>query len=394
MPALGTASISDQPLSRHLPGLDLLRAIAIGWVMCFHSFLVGGLNHHFAWLSRFGWMGVDLFFVLSGFLIGSQVLYPLTHGQPFSLQVFYLRRALRILPAFWVVLALYLAFPWFREEPGLEPWWKFATFIVNLSINYVPNQAFSHAWSLCVEEHFYLCFPVLAWVLTRRLSARAFVTVALTLVALGIASRTATWLHDSHLATVRNWFVEDIYFPTWNRLDGLLAGVALAALKTSRPGAWQALGAYANRALIGGVLILIFACWLFWNRTGVLANSIGWPILSLGLALLVFAGAQRNGLLGRRALPGAAWVAVVSYSLYLVHKPIYHIVQALYGDALSHNGLLAFASYTAASLFGAALLHYLVERPGLKLRDRLLSRTSSANLRAPMMRIEPKSTPP
>src|ERR1700722_16803612 len=155
MPALGTASFSDQPLSRHLPGLDLLRAIAICWVMCFHSFLVGGLNHHFAWLSRFGWMGVDLFFVLSGFLIGSQVLYPLTHGQPFSLGAFYIRRALRILPALWVVLALYVAFPWFREAPGLEPLWKFATFIVNLSINYAPNQAFSHAWSLCVEEHFY-----------------------------------------------------------------------------------------------------------------------------------------------------------------------------------------------------------------------------------------------
>src|ERR1700733_3108414 len=101
MPTPGTAVISDQPLSRHLPGLDLLRAIAICWVMCFHSFLVGGLNHHFAWLSRFGWMGVDLFFVLSGFLIGSQVLYPLTHGKEFSFRVFYICRALGILPAFW-----------------------------------------------------------------------------------------------------------------------------------------------------------------------------------------------------------------------------------------------------------------------------------------------------
>src|ERR1700679_1075097 len=100
MPTSGTAAIADQPLSRHLPGLDLLRAIAIGCVMCFHSFLVGGVNGNFAWLSRFGWMGVDLFFVLSGFLIGSQVLYPLTRGQPFSLRVFYIRRALRILPAF------------------------------------------------------------------------------------------------------------------------------------------------------------------------------------------------------------------------------------------------------------------------------------------------------
>jgi peptidoglycan/LPS O-acetylase OafA/YrhL len=394
MSALGTASISDQPLSRHLPGLDLLRAIAIGWVMCFHSFLVGGLNHHFAWLSRFGWMGVDLFFVLSGFLIGSQVLYPLTHGQAFSLRVFYIRRAFRILPAFWVMLALYVAFPWLREAPGLEPWWKFATFVVNLSIDYARNAAFSHAWSLCVEEHFYVCFPLLAWGLSRRLSARAFVSLILTLVVLGIASRTAVWLHDSHAAPVRNWFIEDIYFPTWNRLDGLLAGVALAALKASRPSAWQALGAYANRALMGGILIVALAGWLFWDRTGLLANSIGWPILSLGLALLVFAGAQRNGLLGRHAVPGAAWVAAVSYSLYLIHKPMYHIVGALYGDTLSRNGLLAFAGYAAASLFGAALLYYLVERPGLNLRDRYLSRTSITTLHPQVTGIEPDSTRP
>jgi peptidoglycan/LPS O-acetylase OafA/YrhL len=387
------AASSDRPLSRHLPGLDLLRAIAIGWVMCFHSFLVGGLNVHFAWLSRFGWMGVDLFFVLSGFLIGSQVLYPLIHGRQFSLRVFYIRRALRILPAFWVVLAFYVAFPWFREAPGLEPWWKFATFIVNVSINYVHNQAFSHAWSLCVEEHFYICFPLLAWALTRRLSARAFVSLVLTLVLLGIAARTAIWLHDNHAAPERNWFIEDIFYPTWNRLDGLLAGVALAVLKASRPRAWQELGAYANRALIGGILIVAFAAWLFWGRTGLLANSIGWPILSLGLALLVFAGAHRTGWLGRRAVPGAAWVAAVSYSLYLVHKPIYHIVQALYGDVLSRNGLLAFAGYTAASLFGAALLYYFVERPGLHLRDRL-SRTSFTKLQAQVPGIEPDSTPP
>lgn len=374
MPTPAMAAGADRPLSRHLPGLDLLRAIAIGSVMCFHSFLIGGVNEHLAWVSRFGWMGVDLFFVLSGFLIGSQVLYPLTHGLPLSLRAFYIRRAFRILPAFWVVLALYVAFPWFREAPGLEAWWKFATFVVNLSINYVPHQAFSHAWSLCVEEHFYICFPLLAWALTGRLSMRAFVSVILALVVLGIALRTTIWLHDHQVARARNWFVEDLYFPTWNRLDGLLAGVSLAALKTCRPRQWQAWGAYPNRALLAGILIVAFATWLFWNRVGLAANSVGWPVLSLGLALLVFAGAQRTGVIGRRAVPGAAWIAAVSYSLYLIHKPIYHIVQALCGEVLRRHGLLAFASYTAASLLAAAILYYVVERPSLLLRDRLLGK--------------------
>ncbi len=369
-------AISDRPTFRHQPGLDLLRAIAIGWVMCFHSFLVGGLNEHFAWIQRFGWMGVDLFFVLSGFLIGTQVLYPFAHGQPFSFRTFYLRRAFRILPAFWLVLALYVAFPGFREAQGLEPWWKFATFIVNLSSHYTHNQAFSHAWSLCVEEHFYVVFPLLAWALSRRLSARTLGLLILTVVALGIAVRTATWLHDDQAVTGRNWFIEDIYFPTWNRLDGLIAGIALAALKTWRPDGWRRMGAYANAATLGGVLIVLLATRLFWDRTGLLANSIGWPILSAGLGLLVFAGAHSTGWLGRRPVPGAAWVASISYSLYLVHKPIYHLVQMLCGAVLGHYAFLAFASYVTASLLGAGLLYYCVERPGLLLRDRMLSRAS------------------
>ena len=89
-----------------LPGLDLLRTIAIVWVMLFHSFIVGGLGPNFEWLSRFGWAGVDIFFVLSGFLIGTQVLRPLQRRERLSFGAFYARRAWRILPAFAVVLTL------------------------------------------------------------------------------------------------------------------------------------------------------------------------------------------------------------------------------------------------------------------------------------------------
>jgi peptidoglycan/LPS O-acetylase OafA/YrhL len=103
----------------HLPGLDLLRAIAIVWVMLFHSFLVGGLGADFAWLSRYGWAGVDIFFVLSGFLIGTQVLKQFKRSGSISLRGFYARRAWRILPAFAAVLALYGFFPALREAPGL-----------------------------------------------------------------------------------------------------------------------------------------------------------------------------------------------------------------------------------------------------------------------------------
>lgn len=351
-----------------LPGLDSLRAIAVVWTMLFHSFLVGGLGEDWQWLQQYGWMGVDLFFVLSGFLIGTQVLAPLARGGRLSFGDFYLRRAFRILPAFWAVLAVYLLWPGFREAPGMEPWWKFALFFVNLSIDYGSNAAFSHAWSLCVEEHFYLLFPILALGFARLRSGAALAAFCVLLVLGGIALRSAIWLHFDALAPDYNWFVEEIYYPTWNRLDGLLAGVLLATWKTYRPASWDRVAARANLVFVSGLATMALSFWLFRERTGLLGNSIGWPVLSLGLAMLVFAGAQTGSWIGRRAFPGAMWLAAVSYSLYLVHKPVYRLVETHLGEALGRigNGYAAFATYGVASLFPAALLHYAVERPGLR----------------------------
>ncbi|MFC5437185.1 acyltransferase family protein [Rhodanobacter umsongensis] len=353
-----------------LPGLDLLRAIAIVWVMLFHSFIVGGLGPHFAWLSRYGWAGVDIFFVLSGFLIGSQVLRPLQRGEPFSFGAFYARRAWRILPAFAVVLGLYAFFPALREAPGLQPWWQFATFTLNLLIDPVHNSAFSHAWSLCVEEHFYLVFPLLAWWLTRRPSMRKFAGLCVAIVMLGIGWRTTAWLHDSALDPARAWFLEDIYYPTWTRLDGLLMGVVLATLRVYRPQAWTRWQRHSNVVLVGGVAVTGLALWLFRDRTGLPANAIGWPLLSFGLALLVFAGADGRSLLGRWRVPGAGWVAAISYSLYLSHKIAFHLVQTGLGASLQEHRAITFAVYALAVLLLGAALHYLVERPFLQLRAR------------------------
>jgi peptidoglycan/LPS O-acetylase OafA/YrhL len=359
----------------HKPGLDLLRAVAIAWVMLFHSYLVGGLGDDFAWLSRYGWMGVDLFFVLSGYLIGRQVLARLASARGFSFAGFYRRRAYRILPAFVVVLAVYAALPGLRESPGMEPWWKFAGFFMNLSIHYAENSAFSHAWSLCVEEHFYLLFPLLAVAMAHRLSMPRFVAICAGIVVAGIALRTGVWLHDNALAeagigAARNWFVEDIYYPTWNRLDGLLAGVVLAAIEVHRARWWQAVQSRANLALLAGLAVLALSFWLFRERAGLLGNSIGWPVLSLGLGLLVFSGAGSTSWIGRVRVPGAAWLAAISYSLYLSHKLAFHAVQVVSATRLDGLGLLAFACYAGVSLLVGAALYYGVERPFLQLRDR------------------------
>jgi peptidoglycan/LPS O-acetylase OafA/YrhL len=375
MPAIAFTR-RDRMSMHRLPGLDLLRAIAIVWVMLFHSFIVGGLGPDFAWLSRYGWAGVDIFFVLSGFLIGTQVLRPLQRGEPLSFGAFYGRRAWRILPAFAVVLALYVWFPGLREVPGLQPWWQFATFTLNLLTD-TNNQAFSHAWSLCVEEHFYLVFPLLAWWLTRRSSTLGFISLCAAVVMLGVALRTTVWLHDAAMDPPRNWFLEDIYYPTWMRLDGLLMGIMLATLRVYRPQAWTRLQARSNMVLLGGIGVSCFALWLFRDRTGLLANALGWPSLSFGFGLLVFAGADRQSLLGRWRLPGASWLAGISYSLYLSHKIAFHVVATTFGAQLQGHGMIAFMTYAVAVLMLGAALHYLVERPCLRLRERRAIRQTS-----------------
>lgn len=350
-----------------LPGLDLLRALAVVWVMLFHSFLVGGLGPNWDWLSRYGWMGVDVFFVLSGYLIGGQLFQQLASQGRVDFAAFYWRRALRILPAFWVVLALYTLVPAVREAPGMEPWWVFALFVFNLCVDYSAHPAFSHAWSLCVEEHFYLLFPALAWALTRRPSARRTAVLALLVVAGGIALRSVIWLQGDALDVARNWFVEDLYYPTWCRLDGLLAGVLLAALRTWRPALWARWQARADAVLLVGVALLMLAFELFSQRTGLLANSIGWPVLSLALACIVFAAAQPCNRIGRWRIPGVAWVAAASYSLYLSHKIAYHLAQPWVEAHLS--GAAAFAAYALVVGALGAALHHTVERPALRWRD-------------------------
>jgi peptidoglycan/LPS O-acetylase OafA/YrhL len=377
---------------RRVPGLDLLRAIAIVSVMWSHGFLLWYGGARSALVSpdnpvlQFGWMGVDLFFVLSGYLIGSQLLKPVAAGRAPDLKDFWTRRAFRILPAYAVVAVVYFAFPVVREQPRIQPWWQFATFTENLLIDFRHAKAFSHVWSLCVEEHFYLLAPLLILLVRRR---PAWVTVGVCLgVLIGDAAlRALIWRHDlaplsPDSADFSRLFMERIYYPTWTRLDGLLAGVVLAAVRTFRPGVWARLTARPNLLAAAGLAALAPAIWLFQHQSAFWPSVAGYPLLSSAFALLVASAASQRGVLGARPIPGAGAVAAAAYSLYLSHKIAYHLVLQALGAQAKANPDLAVLLAVAAAGVGGALLYLGVERPFLRWRDRLQAQAAPAAVAA------------
>lgn len=362
---------------QRLPGLDLLRALAIVSVICTHSWLAGGMGYGFGWIENYGWMGVDLFFVLSGYLIGHQLFVRYERSGRLDLKAFYRQRAYRILPAYLVVIAIYFAIPGIREQPVIQPLWQFLTFTMNLFVGQRVPHAFSSAWSLCVEEYFYLLFPLAILVLAPRISGKRVVAVLISLMLLGMAWRGFAWLQFAASADAGGvseidvWrYMQLIYYPTYSRLDGLMCGVALAMLSVYRQPLWQRLQRNANALALLGVVVVGFAAWIFRDTLTFAACVFGFPVLSIGLALLVASATSPIGLLGKAKVPGVAWIAGASYSIYLTHKATLKIASHYLPELLKNRGIVTFLCCVPVAVAVAALLHYLVERPFLRLRDR------------------------
>ena len=353
------------------PGLDTLRASAIVAVMSFHMIAV--LPENWTVVTQFGWMGVDLFFVLSGYLIGSQLLLPYANGERPSILQFYRRRFFRILPAYLVVVTLYACWPAWREARGFGPVWKFLTFTENFLFD-PHNRSFSHVWSLCVEEHFYLVLPLLVAAMMLKPSARRTVVLIGGLMGGGIAFRGVAMMH--------HWdFYKFIYYPTHMRLDGLLVGVSLALVKVFRPEWWATGKRRGHAAFFSGLALVAAVMWAF--RDEGMGRETGWPewgmifglpVLAIGLGLIVASSLSENGWLSRWRLPGAQAIATLAYGLYMTHKAIVHLDRLYLPTLTANQDFRAVAIYVVSCVAAAALLHFAVERPFLRLRDWLENR--------------------
>lgn len=359
--------------STRIDGLDTLRATAIILVVLEHYALFVGVTPAFEWITDIGWVGVDLFFALSGYLIGNQVFAALRSDEGFSARHFYARRALRTLPAFYVVLAMNFLWPAFRGGRELPPLWEFLTFTQN--INLTPGTAFSHAWSLCVEEQFYLLLPLAAVLISLQRSSLRWGWTALALVvAGGMLARGQLWTHlvDGDPNSRLNYY-KYIYYSSLCRLDDLVAGVALAMLRNYHAALWQRLTSHGNAMLVAGLAVSALAFYLFMHDYfGLGVTVFAYPVLAAGFALLIVAALSEGALLHEVKVPGAGSIALWSYSIYLLHKQLCVLmVEPLKGVGIAPASWQSLAISLAASALSGWLLFRLVEQPFMALRSRL-----------------------
>jgi peptidoglycan/LPS O-acetylase OafA/YrhL len=365
------------------PGLDTLRACAIALVFMYHYAIFVSGRDTFGWLGEIGWAGVDLFFVLSGYLIANQLFAGIARGQALSLPRFYARRAFRTLPVFWLVLAAFALFPVAMGGKPPPPWWRFLTFTQNIGLQ--PGTAFSHAWSLCVEEQFYLVLPAIlalgAWLARGRVTLTRAHGWALmgALVAAGVVARCVLWQTYGRPADGRgDGYMAWIYYDTLCRFDEFVPGVAVAMLKNFHRPAWDGLMA-RGKALtaIGAAAVLVMmtlACRIYYidgYGWGFFMTAFGYSLIALAFAILVAAALSPSAGVLRWRIPGADRLALWSYSTYLSHKPLaYFIGQQLKPLGVSDAWRLAIIALACVAVGG--LLYTLVEAPFMALRDRLV----------------------
>ena len=358
-------------------GLDHLRALAILQVFLFHYYLLVDVKGEWVHrLAKFGWSGVDLFFVLSGFLISSQLFAQVRQEKKISYYEFFIKRSFRIQPAFWFITAIYFLFPVFREAHALPPLWKFLTFTQNIGLNSKDFGAFSHAWSLCVEEHFYFFIPVVLIILQYFKLTEKSLWLVLALFIVSFILRIYSYSHyylpkEANEFASMYWF-KYIYYPTYNRLDSLITGVTIAFVYQYYPGFWKRITRYGNYFFALSVLILTGAFILFRDQDSFGTTVFGFPVVALGYGFLVLGAVSPSSFLYKWNSKTTTFFATISYSIYLSHKVIIHLTTT-YLTNRRVEGYLVLLICILTCTIGAVLLNQAIEKPFMRLRRKFIA---------------------
>ncbi|HEX9512220.1 MAG TPA: acyltransferase [Puia sp.] len=380
--------LAKQAGNNKLFGLDHLRTLAITLVFFFHY----QLFQHPEWVRQagsFGWTGVDLFFVLSGYLIAGQLFSRIAQGKCLAMGEFYFKRAFRILPAYLVILTLYFCLPAFREREALPPLWKFLTFTQNFGLDLRQQGTFSHAWSLCIEEQFYLLLPLIMLTFLFFRAGKKAVYLLLFLFILGIVVRIGSWFgqvlpfQDTDVFWVE-WY-KWIYYPFQTRLDGLLVGVSLAGLFQFYPGVRDRITRQGNLLLLIGLGLIAVAYFFCSDPMSLHASVFGFPLVAIAYGTLVAAAVSPSCILYKFNGKISAHIAALSYAIYLSHKGVIHLSQQLFMKwGIAGESNLMFFLCIVMTLLGALVLRYTIEKPFLKARDYILQKRRAGREQLPV----------
>ncbi len=364
------------PASARNLGLDILRSLAIILVLLAHSlsfFFVRSRLDLTASYYTMGFLGVELFFTLSGFLIGRILLNDVLQDCSWqSLRRFYLRRWLRTLPPYYLVLLL-------LPLTGRRFNWNSLAFLQNFSRR--DLEFFPVSWSLSIEEWFYLLMPLvllLAGRVGRRRPRTAFFTACAAIIVLSLALRIV--------------YVQG-FDPTWDfgirkkpplRMDSLMIGVALAGVAVHLPGAWARLARWRRLLFLPAAIGIGYTggyqLWQLFHQhsidSSVYARTTLFLLVSalMGLLLVCVATSRSINVAGARQRWTRVFhfVSVTSYAAYLLHLEIFDFFapRAAASAEASRVVLLAAAALIITMLLSAAM-HRWYEKPILRFRDRV-----------------------
>lgn len=349
--------------------LDILRSIAVSLVM---------FNHGGIWpaVSRNGWIGVDLFFVLSGFLISGLLFSEYKTRSSISFQRFFIRRCLKIYPAFYTYLFLtcLISYVVFHAIAPATRYLSEVFFVQNYR-----HGVWDHTWSLGVEEHFYILLPILLLFFVRRSPERRDPFRALPSVFVVVAVLCIIFRAASVCIGTPNYHTA--FAASHNRMDALFFGVLIGYFHHFRPQVLVRLVHPTwNRVIIAACSMSLLSTVCLFPRDSWFFSTFGFTCVYLGFGGILVLSLYLQGILrgtitrfARAVGTVTAFVGMYSYSIYLWHGPTGAWFPGLVRRVL-HVSLGAnerFAVYVIGSLAIGIAMSKIVEYPVLRLRDRI-----------------------
>lgn len=345
--------------------LDILRGIAVIGVLFRHMYLPIESSHLdtlLLYLHEIGWMGVDLFFVLSGFLVSGLLFKEYKKTGKVSVKRFLIRRGLKIYPSFYFFIATTCLYQLMRFKP-LNP------YTILAEILYVQNYfsgLWNHSWSLAVEEHFYLSiiviFVLLQWKkdnLTKLPYILAFILLLCTVL------RTFYILNNSLIPLNKELYL------THFRIDSLIFGVLISYINYYHKSFIKKL--FSTTWMIFIITILISPCIIFPNFTSNFMFCIGFTILYLAFGALILWVIQNEILYTPKNFLNKILrkIGIYSYSIYLWHMPVKFWFLNAFHMVFSSNYYLDLLVYLLSSVLIGIFMSKIIEIPIIKFRDKL-----------------------